>query len=208
MNSSIDRVYLARHGQTALNAEGRLRGLSDPPLDDVGRAEADRLGVVLAAKHPTRVLSSPLQRAVATASAIARAAGITATADERVYDRDYGPWTGAVKADVIAEFGSVDAAPGVEPLESLSARVHAAFSDIVDEPGAGPLVLVSHDAVNRALLAALDAGLTDVGQRTGCWNQLSRVDGTWRVDLYDQKPLFLGSPAFTRLWCRVSRREP
>lgn len=188
MTSRIDRVYLARHGQTALNAEGRLRGLSDPPLDDVGRAEAERLAVVLAAKGPTRILSSPLQRAVATAAAIAQAAGITALADERINDRDYGPWTGAVKADVIEEFGSVDAAPGVETIESLSARVSAAFTDIVDETGTGPLVLVSHDAVNRVLLRALDPRLTDVGQRTACWNQLSRVDGVWRVDLYDQKP--------------------
>jgi broad specificity phosphatase PhoE len=188
MTSRIDRVYLARHGQTALNAEGRLRGLSDPPLDDVGRAEAERLAAVLATKRPTRILSSPLQRAVATAAAIAQAVGITATADERINDRDYGPWTGAVKADVIRKFGSVDAAPGVETLESLSSRVHAAFIDIVGEPGTGPLVLVSHDAVNRVLLAALDERLADVGQRTACWNQLSRVDGTWRVDLIDQKP--------------------
>lgn len=188
MNSSVDRVYLARHGQTALNAEGRLRGLSDPPLNAVGAAEAERLGAVLAAKHPTRILSSPLQRAVATAAAIARAAGITATADERINDRDYGPWTGAVKTDVIAEFGSVDAAPGVETLDALSARVCAAFTEIVETPGSGPLVLVSHDAVNRALIAVLDARLTEVGQRTTCWNQLSRVGGVWRVDLYDQKP--------------------
>ena len=34
--SGVERVYLARHGRTALNADGRLRGLSDPPLDDVG----------------------------------------------------------------------------------------------------------------------------------------------------------------------------
>ena len=33
-------VYLARHGRTALNAEGRLRGHLDPPLDDTGHALA------------------------------------------------------------------------------------------------------------------------------------------------------------------------
>ncbi|MCF6390362.1 histidine phosphatase family protein [Mycobacterium sp. MBM] len=191
----IDRVYLARHGRTALNAEGRLRGLSDPPLDDVGRAEAGRLAAVLAAKHPTRILSSPLQRAVATAQAIAREAGLVAVVDERLNDRDYGPWTGAVKSDVVRQFGSIDAAPGVESSESLSARVVAAFTDIVDETDDGPLVLVSHDAVNRALLAAVDTRLTDVGQRTACWNQLSRLAGVWRVDLYDQKPGQCDDPA-------------
>ena len=39
----VRRVYLARHGRTALNADDRLRGLSDPPLDQVGIADAARL---------------------------------------------------------------------------------------------------------------------------------------------------------------------
>lgn len=192
MTEDVTRVYLARHGQTALNADGRLRGLSDPPLDDVGRDEVQRLAAVLGAKHPAAVVSSPLQRAVATAEAIAEAAGIEAVTDIRLNDRDYGPWTGAIKAQVVREFGSVDAAPGVEPAEALAARVNAAFLELVAEaaagPLAGPLVLVSHDAVNRALLAGIYPTHSEIGQRTACWNQLSLVDGIWRVDLYDQKP--------------------
>ena len=74
MISIADRVFLARHGQTALNAQGRLRGLSDPPLDEVGIAEATRLAAALASKHPTAVICSPLQRAVATAQASVRPA--------------------------------------------------------------------------------------------------------------------------------------
>jgi uncharacterized protein len=52
-HSGERRVYLARHGRTALNADDRLRGLSDPPLDPVGIAEAAGLAQTLAAKHPT-----------------------------------------------------------------------------------------------------------------------------------------------------------
>ena len=37
-------VYLATHGRTALNAEDRLRGLSDPPLDEIGLAEVAKTG--------------------------------------------------------------------------------------------------------------------------------------------------------------------
>jgi broad specificity phosphatase PhoE len=54
MTAVADRVYLARHGRTALNAEGRLRGLSDPPLDEVGIAEVARLAEVLAPSVPPR----------------------------------------------------------------------------------------------------------------------------------------------------------
>lgn len=137
--SGADRVYLARHGQTALNAERRLRGLSNPPLDEVGIAEAARLAEVLAAKKPTVVISSPLQRAVATAQAIASAAGVGIIVDERPNDRDYGPMTGQRRADVEARFGSIDAAPGVEPLGVLAERAHSAFLELVDENGPGPI---------------------------------------------------------------------
>lgn len=188
MSTGATRVYLARHGRTALNAEGRLRGWSDPPLDDVGIAEATRLADVLKGKHPAAVISSPLQRAVATAQAIGTAAGAPVTVDARLKDRDYGPMTGLRRDDVEHQYGSVDSAPGVEPLTALADRAHRAFVELVADFGPGPIVLVSHDAFNRALLAQLDPSLDRIGQRTACWNQLSLVDGAWRVDAYDCKP--------------------
>ncbi|MFD9666595.1 histidine phosphatase family protein [Rhodococcus sp. NPDC059968] len=188
MTDTVERVYLARHGQTVLNADGRLRGLADPPLDEVGRAEARRLAALLATKRPAVVISSPLRRAVATAEAIADATNTAVLVDDRLNDRDYGPWTGTVKVDVVDEFGSVDAAPGVESAAALSERVLTAFRGLVAEADTWPLVLVSHDAVNRALLTGLDPTLADIGQRTACWNQISHRDGAWHVDLYDQKP--------------------
>jgi broad specificity phosphatase PhoE len=172
MRGGTSRVYLARHGRTAFNAEGRLRGLSDPPLDDVGLAEVARLAQVLAAKNPVAVISSPLHRAVATAEAIGSAAGAPVSTDIRLNDRDYGPMTGERRDEVERRYGSIDAAPGVEPLAVLAERSRAAFFELVAEQS-GPVVLVSHDAFNRALLAQIDPALSDIGQRTGCWNQLS-----------------------------------
>ena len=185
MTAAADRVFLARHGRTALNAQGRLRGLSDPPLDEVGIAEVARLAEVLVPKHPTAVICSPLQRAVATAQAIGAASGAPVTVDVRLNDRDYGPMTGRVRDEVEREYGSVDQAPGVEPLKALTARARQAFFELVADYGAGPLVMVSHDAFNRALLGQLDPALSDVRQRTACWNQLTLIDGAWRVDAYD-----------------------
>jgi broad specificity phosphatase PhoE len=186
MTPGVTRVYLARHGRTALNAEGRLRGLSDPPLDDVGIAEVARLADVLAGKEPTAVVASPLQRAVATAQAIGTAAGLPVTIDVRLNDRDYGPQTGLKRDEVERRYGSLDSAPGVEPMTALAHRAGKAFFQLVAELGPGPIVMVSHDAFNRALLKQLDPSLEQIGQRTACWNQLSLRDGTWRVDTYDQ----------------------
>ena len=75
----------------------------------------------------------------------------------------------------------------MEPLAAVASRARTTLDQLVDHYGCGPLVLVSHDAVNRALLEQLDPTLTDIGQRTACWNELGR-DGTWRVDGYDLKP--------------------
>jgi hypothetical protein len=61
-------IYLARHGRTALNAAGALRGQIDVPLDSVGQRQVSRLGVALAGKKPRLVISSPLLRAVTTGS--------------------------------------------------------------------------------------------------------------------------------------------
>jgi broad specificity phosphatase PhoE len=186
MTPGVTRVYLARHGRTALNAEGRLRGLSDPPLDEVGIAEVARLAEVLATKKPVAVLCSPLQRATATAQAIGTAVSAPVTIDVRLNDRDYGPMTGLRRDEVEHRYGSIDSAPGVEPLSALADRARRAFFELVAELGPGPVVMVSHDAFNRALLKELDPSLEQIGQRTACWNQLSLVDGTWQVDAYDR----------------------
>lgn len=184
----VQRVYLARHGRTALNAEGRLRGLSDPPLDEVGIAEVARLADALASRDPKVVVSSPLQRAVATAQAIGATANVPVMIDHRLNDRDYGPMTGHHRKEVEERYGSVDAAPGVESRDKLAARARRAFHELVAELAPGPIVLVSHDAFNTTLLAQLDPSLDHIGQRTACFNQLSLVDGIWRVDLYDVVP--------------------
>nr|WP_206038018.1 histidine phosphatase family protein [Rhodococcus sp. HNM0569] len=178
---------MARHGETVLNADGRIRGRSDPPLDPTGEAEVARLARVLAERNPTVVVSGPLIRAVATGRAVADAAGVPLLTDDRLDDRDYGPWNGAVRAEVIDRFGSVDEAPGVESREALNERVKSAFAELVVEFDVGPIVFVTHDAFLTTLIGMIDPSLGDVRQRTACWDQLSWTEHGWVVDLYDQK---------------------
>lgn len=182
------RVFLVRHARTALNADGRLRGHLDPALDDVGRTEAGELAIVLASLEPVRVVTSPLRRAVDTAQAIATRASAPVVVDERLIDRDYGPWAGEREDAVMAEWGVLDNAPGVERTESVVARARATLDAQTDR--GDPVVLVSHDAVNRALLHELDPELGSrdgPSQRTACWNPLLHLDGRWLVDQVDQK---------------------
>src|SRR4029079_15493892 len=120
-------LYLIRHARTAHNALDEVHGLLDDPLDERGLAEADALGRLFTGVALRAVYASPLQRAVQTATPLARAAGLDVIEVHEVLDRDYGPWTGHLKRTVIAEFGSVDAAPGVEPWAPFTAPVTPAF---------------------------------------------------------------------------------
>lgn len=181
-------TYLVRHGRTHLNAEGRLRGDQDPPLDDAGRAEATALGRHFGTIAITYIVSSPLQRARQTAAAIAEHHGLPVHSAAGLRDRGYGRWAGALTADVLTRFGTVDQAPGVEPWTAFRHRVARTLLDELTSAPQGAVIVVAHDAVNRALLEAL-AGLDpDTEQATGCWNELRFLDGRWSAVAVNRRP--------------------
>ena len=124
------------------------------------------------------VAASPLRRARETAQPTADRAGLIVTTDRCFIDRDYGPWTGTPKGTVAAQWGSVDAAPGVEPRSAVRDRAVRGLMMLAGRfPGAS-VVVVSHDAVNQEVLAALDPGLgdpDDIEQDNGCFNVLQRT---------------------------------
>jgi probable phosphoglycerate mutase len=194
---SLPTLYLVRHGRTALNVDGRLRGRLDPPLDQEGQNQAHALGQGFAAlpRPPRRVVAGPLLRTRQTAAAVARALGLEVLVDDRLVDRDYGPWTGQPGDDVRARFGEalVDL-PHAEPIPAMVARARAAL-DAQLPYLTEPVVLVAHDAVNSHLLAALDPSLgagADIRQDTACWNRLERVDDGWWVAVLNGSPYGLG----------------
>ena len=57
-------IYLVRHGETAFNADGRLRGLADPDLNAAGLGQAKSLASAFASARTSIMVSSPLLRAV------------------------------------------------------------------------------------------------------------------------------------------------
>lgn len=187
MNDGAHHLFLVRHGQTALNAEGRLRGLANPPLDDTGIAEARAVAEALAIYGIVEVRCSPLDRAVTTARIIAERCGCALETDSAFNDRDYGPWTGHVRQDVVAQFGSVDAAPGVEPLSRVLERAMPALDRLAGASD-GAVCVVTHDAVIRPLLEAIDPASRTARVRTGSWSELLLEYGAWSVVHLDQEP--------------------
>lgn len=98
------RVFVLRHGQTAWNAERRLQGQLDVPLDDTGRWQAARLAEALADEGLVAIYSSDLQRAHATAMALAVATGLAVRTHTALRERSFGCLEGLSYAEIDARF--------------------------------------------------------------------------------------------------------
>ena len=191
-----DHVFLVRHGETALNAAGVLRGQLDVPLSATGRAEALALGELFRLVPLRAVVSSPLRRAVDTARPLVRASTAPLGIDDRLRDRFYGEWAGHALAEVEERFGSIDVAPGVEDWQRVEERAEKASLDAVAGVGAAAgrqvgVALVTHDAVLRALLGrllpAFDPG--SVALPTGSWSEIGVAPGAgWQALHLGQVP--------------------
>jgi len=178
-----DHLYLARHGESMLNAAGLLRGRLDSPLTLKGRAQALSLANALANCDIQVILASPLQRAFDTAQAVATKTDVQVEVDSRFIDRDYGDWAGRSLAEVEELWGSIDDAPGVEPRVAVLQRASVALLDVFDRLDGRSGLVVSHDAILRPLLVWLAPELEErtLTQDTGCYNVFERTSHSWRL---------------------------
>ncbi|MFI4985593.1 MAG: histidine phosphatase family protein [Solirubrobacterales bacterium] len=154
-------LYLARHGQTAYNLEGRFQGHLPVPLDDTGREQAGELAERAVAYEFAALWCSPLLRARETADVVARRIGLQLREDARLVETDAGDWTDRSFAEVHAEAPELFAGflagdpsfafPGGESLAEQDERVAAALSDV--EAGELPALVVCHGMVIRAALS-------------------------------------------------------
>ena len=156
-------IILVRHGQTAANADGLLLGRADPPLTDLGRRQADAIRSVLSRAAVARIVSSPLERAVATAEAIA--CGSPVEIDDRWVELDYGEYDGKPFRDVPADIWAKWRAdpdfrpPGGESFAEIGRRVRAACEELLAEAAERDVVVVSHvSPIKEAVAWALDVG--------------------------------------------------
>jgi broad specificity phosphatase PhoE len=167
------QVYLARHGRTAYNLEGRFQGQQAVPLDDVGRVQAGELAEHAAAYGFAALWCSPLLRARETADAVAARIGLEPREDARLMETDAGDWTDRSFADVRAEspqlfaaFADADpefAFPGGESFLAQEERVGAALDSV--EAGQLPALVVCHGMVIRAALSVRIGRWLPYGQR-------------------------------------------
>lgn len=166
------RILLARHGETAWNALGKLQGHTDIALNDTGRGQARALAASLARAGIRTVWASDLGRARETAEIVATALGLAPPQIEpALRERRFGVFEGLTREECAAQHPDAWHAwhvrtatpPGAEERERAVERLGAALTRIA-ERGDGPALVVSHGGVMRLwLMNWLDPHMGPIG---------------------------------------------
>lgn len=168
----MTRVLLVRHGQSEWNADGRWQGQADPPLTDLGRAQALHAARALGAVD--LLVASDLQRAAETAAILAGELGIGPVAhDTDLREREAGEWSGLTRPEIDERWpGYLDdhrRPPGWEPDESLLARAVGALGRIQAAVPDGEVLVVTHGGLVYRLEAEMGAPFERLPNLAGRW---------------------------------------
>ncbi len=144
-------VYLIRHGETEWALSGRHTGSTDIPLTRNGEEEARELGLRLQDIPFTRVLASPLKRAMQTCELAGL--GVTPELDIDLAEWDYGDYEGRRSIDIRKERPDWniyrDGCPGGETPAQVSIRADRLIARLCELEG--NIALFSHGQISSAL---------------------------------------------------------
>ena len=161
-------MFLVRHAATANNIAKppKIQGVGDDiGLSEQGRHQAQRTAHFLADQNIDLAFSSPLQRAVETATLIAEPHQLTPSPVPPLHEVNVGRWEGKSWVDIEQEepeayhnFVTDPATHGYaggENLTEVQQRVVPAFEELCQNHLGKILLVVGHNVVNRVLLATL-----------------------------------------------------
>lgn len=153
----ITRICFIRHGETDWNAEKRIQGHVDVPLNETGRAQALATAFGVAHHKFAAIYSSDLKRAWATAQAAGERLGLDVKVACGLRERHYGVFQGLTAAEGAHRHPADHACYAVrdpdhvfgngESLRSFAARVVSAVDDLVRRHAGQTLLAVSHGGV-------------------------------------------------------------
>jgi probable phosphomutase (TIGR03848 family) len=161
----VSTVILLRHGRTTANTGGVLAGWTPGvQLDEAGVAQAQAVGERLAKVPLAAIVSSPLERCLQTAEAVAAGRELVVKDDDRLGEARYGDWTGRTLKELVKEplwrvvqqhpSAAVFPGPEGEGLAQTQARAVAAVRSWNATLGADAVWLAcSHGDVIKAVLA-------------------------------------------------------
>jgi len=182
-------IVIARHGETAWNADGRFQGHADVPLNERGQAQAVALAERMASARARfdALYASDLARAYETAEIVGRRLGLTPTPEARLREIDVGSWSGLTRFEIeeqwpgaLARWGTDDDVHDGESRASFATRVVESAREIGVRHAGSRVLLVAHGGVVRSLQRAVTGAPEAVLENCGTWDFVVAGDGTLR----------------------------
>ncbi|OGP73976.1 MAG: hypothetical protein A2V86_07980 [Deltaproteobacteria bacterium RBG_16_49_23] len=155
-------IYIARHGETTWNAEGRIQGWSDPELSPLGYAQSLSLLEHLKARPLRAIYSSHLQRSYLTAQPIARHLGLPILKQAELKEIAFGILEGKYLFQFDEELKNEwnrfredrfsYRIPGAENYSDVALRLKPFMERILHQHEGEEILIVGHRVVNRLLI--------------------------------------------------------
>lgn len=164
-------LILVRHGETDWNKDQVFRGRKDMRLNATGILQADAVGDALSGRVFDAIYSSPLKRAMVTATRVAKSHEIQVRVAPELSDINFGLWEGMTMQQVQERWPAVYTRwvdrpawvrfPHGESVRKAWKRVNSGLREVLFMHGTGTIVIVSH----RVPIKMMTAYLTGMKRR-------------------------------------------
>ena len=155
-------IYIARHGETTWNAEGRIQGWSDPELSPLGYSQSLALLEHLKDRPLRAIYSSDLQRSYLTAQPIARHLGLPILRQTELKEIGFGILEGKNLFQFDEELKNQwnrfkddrfsYRIPGAENYSDVANRLKPFMEKVLHQHKEEEILIVGHRVVNRLLI--------------------------------------------------------
>jgi broad specificity phosphatase PhoE len=159
------RIYIARHGETTWNVEGRIQGRSDPDLSPKGYDQSLALHDQLKNRPISAIYASTLKRSVSTAQPIASHFGLSIREQPELDEIAFGILEGAIlfkfdeklKAEweQFKDYRFTYRIPGAENYTDVANRIRPFMERLLRDHEGQEVLVVGHRVVNRLLIGML-----------------------------------------------------
>ena len=159
------KIYIARHGETTWNVEGRIQGRSDPGLSPKGHQQSLALLEQLKNQSLSAIYTSNLQRSILTAQPIAHHFGLPIRQESDLDEIAFG----VLEGRNLYQFDEVTKnewerfkddrfnyhIPGAENYTDVANRIKPFIDRTLRNHEGEEVLVVGHRVVNRLLIGML-----------------------------------------------------
>lgn len=158
----MKKIYIARHGETTWNLQGRTQGIKNSNLTELGLKQAELLGQALVKENIEVIYSSSLSRAISTATIVSNRINAPNSVQESLNEINYGLWEGLTIEEIRESYPNElikwrnephkACIPEGEELLIAQDRIVGFIEELVTSSQYSRILLISHSTIIKLLL--------------------------------------------------------